>query len=362
MIAARTEPEVRSRLARAGLCAALCAALACGAGSCAREQSEAPDPVARGACAKPSSDHASESVWITGGTFTLGEGGLYPEEAPPRKTEVASFWIDRYEVTNSQFARFVYQTHYVTSAERRPDPRDFPNISPAALVPGSVVFVPPTELTRGGDITQWWQFIAGADWRHPSGPNSSIAERDAYPVVHVSDDDAAAYAHWAGRELPSEAQWEYAARGGQRSAASQSTSKRAPIAANTWQGFFPLSNLLADGYRGAAPVGCFAANGYGLHDMIGNVWEWTSDWYFPSHSDADTPRAQDSSREPRGFDPHQPGVPVRVIKGGSYLCAPNYCMRYRPEARQAQGSALGTDHIGFRTVEPRPPQNSQIVH
>ena len=293
-------------------------------------------------------------VWVPGGSFAFGDT-VYREETPVRQATVQGFWMDRTEVTNGDFARFVQATGHVTTAERPVDPRLHPGLPPAMQQPGAVVFVNPTELRNGGDPRQWWQYLPGANWRHPSGPGSSIAGRDAFPVVAVTLADAQAYAHWAGRGLPTEREWEWAAGGGQPSTlpATQPTNPGAapvqPTQANTWQGFFPLSNQASDGFTGLAPVGCFAANGFGLHDMIGNVWELTTDVYTEDHSGPDTlaPDQPPIAALPVGT---QGAAGRHVIKGGSYLCAPNYCMRYRPGARQAQEDDLAAGHLGFRTV------------
>ncbi len=264
-------------------------------------------------------------VWIPGGTFEMGAVGTYPEEGPiVPDVPVDGFWISRHEVTNAEFAAFVEATGHVTAAERDG---------------ASVVFMPPENLVYGPDLdpAQWWRFVQGADWRHPEGPGSDIAGRANFPVVHIAVGDAEAYAAWAGGALPSEAQFEYAARDAARQ------SPHGAWTANTWQGTFPVKNTGDDGHTGAAPVGCFTPNSFGLYDMVGNVWEWTSTPYAPSHAMSGVPAA--------GYDPRQPGVAVRVIKGGSYLCAANYCARYRPEARHAQETGLGAAHIGFRIVK-----------
>lgn len=296
-------------------------------------------------------------VWVPAGSFSLGDT-VYPEEGPMRPTTVQGFWMDRTEVSNAQFAAFVQATGYVTVAERAVDTRAHPGLPATMQQPGAVVFVMPTDLQHGGDIRQWWQYRAGANWRHPGGPDTSIEGLDAMPVVAVTLADAQAYAAWLGRELPTEAQWEWAARGGEDTAAGNTTQ---PAQANTWQGLFPVNNRADDGFAGIAPVGCFAPNGYGLFDMIGNVWELTRDVYRPFHDGRDnTPPDQPPAPTRSSSDP-TPGQ--HVIKGGSYLCAPNYCMRYRAGARQGQEDDLATSHLGFRTIlnaaAARPPATLQ---
>jgi formylglycine-generating enzyme required for sulfatase activity len=299
-------------------------------------------------------DDTAGMVSIPGGTFKMGSERHQPEERVVHTVRVDGFWIDRHEVTNAQFRQFVDATGYRTLAERGLDPKTHPGTPKDLLVPGSVVFIAPTEITRGGSITQWWQYVSGANWREPTGPGSTIASKENHPVVHIAYEDALAYAHWRGRELPTEAQWEFAARGGRDGEDDYSSAydpHGKPIA-NTWQGLFPVYNSNEDGHTGTAPVGCFPPNGYGLYDMIGNVWEWTSDWYRPGHSpDPDiNPAGPDlvSLRIPQGL------AESRVIKGGSYLCAPNYCARYRPAARQPQETDLSAAHLGFRTVLNKP--------
>ena len=295
-------------------------------------------------CMKQPAEHA-DMVRVEGGSFTRGATEFYPEEGPTGEIRVDGFWIDRFEVTNARFSEFVNATGYVTVAERRPDPEDFPGIEPSLLQPGSVVFIMPTEAA--GSLVQWWRFVPGANWREPTGPGSSIKGREDHPVVHIAYQDALAYANWLGHALPTEAQWEYAARGGLDQAHfawGDEFLVDGKHQANTWQGVFPVTNANEDNFPGTAPVGCFPANGYDLHDMIGNVWEWVDDWYYPAHK-------QQVSVDEKGYDPRQPGVPVKVIKGGSYLCAENYCRRYRPAARHPQETTLGAAHIGFRTVK-----------
>lgn len=311
--------------------------------------------VAERVCLPPASTPSTSTntqnmVWVEGGSFAMGDDEIYADEGPVRDVRVDGFWIDSHEVTNAQFAAFVEATAYVTVAERQPSSEDFPNAPLELLKPGSAVFQLPDRLTSG-DILQWWLYVPGADWRHPAGPASSLAGLEDYPVVHIAFEDATAYADWAGRDLPTEAQWEFAARGGASSDYpwGDQLAPGGTHMANTWQGTFPIQNDVQDGYTGRAPVQCFPPNGFGLYDMIGNVWEWTADRYAPLHDTAadDNPTGP---MEAASYDPANPGVAVRVIKGGSFLCAPNYCMRYRPAARHAQDTGLGTDHIGFRTV------------
>jgi sulfatase modifying factor 1 len=299
----------------------------------------------------PSQDNdTSGMAFIRGGTFVMGSERHRPEERFTHLVRVDGFWIDRHEVTNAQFREFVAATGYVTLAERGLDPATHPGMPKELIAPGSVVFIPPTNVASGGRITQWWQYVAGANWRAPTGPGSTIAGKDNHPVVHIAYEDALAYARWRGRELPTEAQWEFAARGGRDGEDDWSSAFDAegkPIA-NTWQGVFPVYNTNEDGYAGTAPVGCFKPNGYGLYDTIGNVWEWTSDWYRPGH-----PRA--AAVNPGGPELQDLALtagqsPSRVIKGGSFLCASNYCSRYRSAARQPQEVDLGAAHLGFRTV------------
>lgn len=274
-------------------------------------------------------------VFVPGGAFTMGTDAAFPEERPAHEQTVAGFWIDRTEVTNAQFAEFVAATGYRTLAERGVRVTADPD---SEVIAGSAVFRPGNAGGGVRGLESWWAFVPGAYWREPEGPGSSIEGREQHPVVHVAYEDAVAYAEWAGRSLPTEAQFEYAAQtSARRNAAGEHT-------ANTWQGLFPLRNDAADGYAGTAPVACYEPNALGIHDLIGNVWEWTASAYYPRHEFA--ARAD----YPDGFDPNQPGEPVAVLKGGSHLCAPDYCMRYRPQARIGQSLGLGASHIGFRTV------------
>ena len=291
-------------------------------------------------------------VRIKGGRFEMGARPLHREEGPPRRTRVRDFWIDRTEVTNADFARFVAATGYVTQAEQPLDPKAYPGLTGDQLRPSAIVFVGADQ--PGQDASAWWRVVQGADWRHPTGPGSSIAGKDAWPVVQVSWADAMAYARWLGRDLPTEAEWEYAAQGGKAVATryvwGDQPLDEAHPQANVWQGIFPVADSGGDGYpASAAPVGCFPANGYGAHDMAGNVWEWARDWYRPSLAagGGDDPAGPS---EAAAFDPGDPGQRKHVIKGGSFLCSPNFCYRYRPAAREAGPTDTGENHIGFRTV------------
>lgn len=284
-------------------------------------------------------------VWIPGRTFAMGSDRHYPEEAPVHDVTVEGFWIQRHAVRNREFERFVRATGHVTVAERAADPADYPGALPGLLTPSSTVFVQPAHRVDLRDPYQWWVYVPGADWRHPQGPGSSIKRKPDHPVVHLAWADAQAYAGWAGRQIPTEAEWELAARGGLAGAEFAWGDELTPGGAwqaNTWQGEFPFENTAEDGYVGTAPVGRYPANGYGLYDMIGNVWEWTSDWYGPHTA---TPQSCGCAPQPAGR-----GIPRKVIKGGSHLCAPNYCRRYRPAARMAQPIDTSTSHLGLRCV------------
>lgn len=272
-------------------------------------------------------------AWVPGGTFTMGADGTYFEEGPAHEETVAGFWMAQHEVTNAEFAAFVAATGYITLAERGiEDP------ATGAAIPGSAVFAPHVSDEPVNPFAGWWLFMEEANWRQPEGPGSSITGRESHPVVHIAFEDAAAYADWKGHALPTEAQFEFAAQ------TSLMRDEAGTYQSNTWQGLFPFQHDPRDGFTATAPVGCYTGNDLGLYDLIGNVWEWTQTPYFYNHE------FPDRNNFPEGYDPNQPGEPVAVIKGGSYLCAPNYCMRYRPEARQAQSKGLGTSHIGFRTV------------
>ena len=265
-----------------------------------------------------------DPVQLPGGLYQMGSDHHYPEERPARPMTIKPFWLDRYEVSRARFAEFVENTGYISLAERKPDPARHPDIPESALVPGSAVFDTNRDAVGAGQ----WRFIAGASWRTPTGPGSTIHDAMALPVTHIAFEDARAFAKWSGGRLPTEAEWEFAARSAQQGQTFEwgdtPPDEISPAPANIWQGIFPLINSAEDGYLGAAPVGCFPANNYGLHDMTGNVWEWVED--------AD------------------PDANQGVIKGGSFLCARNYCRRYRPAARQFQELDFSTNHIGFRVA------------
>ena len=284
------------------------------------------------------------TVDIIRGQFTFGDNRYYAYERPAGIRVVADFNIDLTEVTNRQFSAFVEATGYVTAAERGLSKKEFPNVPPELRVPGSMVFVSP-DPEKVTATTSWWQFVPGANWQHPLGPESFIEGKGSFPVVHLIHADAEAYATWMGRRLPTEAEWEYASRGGLEGATyswGQEAPHQGEAKANTWQGHFPYTNLKEDGFVGSSPVGCFTENGYGLYDMTGNVWEWTDTAYGPDHK---------RNYGDQGYDPQQPGIVVKTLKGGSFLCSDNYCQRFRPAARQAQDVTLGSSHIGFRTAK-----------
>jgi len=284
--------------------------------------------------------------WIPGGEFAMGSTEFYPEEQPVHREQVEGFWLDEHPVTVTEFRRFVKATGHRTTAETAPSAEDFPDADPAQLVPGSLVFRPTTGPVRLDDYTQWWAWTPGADWRHPEGPDSTVNGRDRHPVTHVSLYDAQAYAAWAGKELPTETEWEYAARGGldgARFAWGDEELIHHKRQANSWQGESPWQNLLDDGFAGTSPMGSFPPNGYGLVDVTGNVWEWTVDPWTTSHAPSCCAPAGPTS-------PTAEPYPRRVVKGGSHLCAPNYCLRYRPSARQGQTEDTSTGHLGFRCL------------
>jgi sulfatase modifying factor 1 len=287
---------------------------------------------------------SGDMVWIPGGIFLMGSNAFYREERPARFESVVGYWIDRYPVTNAEFRCFVDATGFITFSERVPLAQMYPDATPELLVPGSLVFVKPRHPVSLRDHRAWWAYVPGANWRQPNGPDSSIALKDTHPVVHVTHEDARAYAAWVGKELPTEVEWEFAARGGLEGATypwGDAANPEGRFMANTWQGLFPFENLVEDGYEGTSPVDAFPANGYGLHDMVGNAWEWTVS-PFAANSGAEKSCCHRDDLDPRST--------LIVVKGGSHLCAPNYCLRYRPAARQGETTDTSTCHIGFRCV------------
>ena len=303
-------------------------------------------------------------IRIPGGTYRMGSDHHYPEEAPSHTVTVDGFWMDPTPVTNRQFRAFVEATGHVTWAEIPPDPKDYPGARPEMLKAGGLVFTPPRKAVDLVDWSQWWRFTFGATWRRPNGKCSHIGGLDDHPVVQVAFRDAEAFAKWAGKELPTEAEWEFAARGGLDGAEFAWGDAFMPEGrhmANTWQGQFPHENTRDDGWARTSPVCTYPPNGYGLYDMIGNVWEWTTDWYSSRHP-ADTGQNSGKSccvlTNPRGgpldgsYNPCEPKarIPRKVLKGGSHLCAPSYCRRYRPAARHAEDVDTNTSHVGFRCI------------
>jgi len=302
-------------------------------------------------------------VWIAGGEFLMGSEEFYPEERPVRRVAVEGFWMDEHPVTVAEFGRFVRETGYVTVAERMPDAALYPEADPELLRPGSLVFHKASGPVDLDDFLRWWAYVPGVCWRSPEGPFTNLDELADHPVTHVAYEDALAYANWAGKSLPGEVEWEFAARGGLEGAIFCWGDDFAPdgsMMANTWQGEFPWQNLKLDGFESTSPVGSFPPNGYGLYDMAGNVWEWTSDYYPPDYI---PPPGACPSCVPASLPAFPETIPRMVIKGGSHLCAPNYCLRYRPAALQAQAIDTSTCHIGFRcVVRPRDGGVSWPVH
>ncbi|HJT42089.1 MAG TPA: formylglycine-generating enzyme family protein [Rhizomicrobium sp.] len=307
-------------------------------------------------------ENPAAMAWIAGGSFLMGSNHHYPEEMPVHPVSVDGFWIDSHPVTNQQFDRFVSATGYVTLAEKAPRAEDYPGALPEMLKAGSIVFRKPPRPVSLSQHLVWWHYVIGADWRHPLGPGSNLDGKAQHPAVHISYEDAEAFANWAGKALPTEAEWELAARGGLDGADYAWGDVLMPhglIMANTWQGQFPWENLTCRGFEGTSPVGFFPPNAFGLFDMIGNVWEWTTDWYAPRHEVAPTESSgccagmQKSRDDARARSIEQGGLPIprRVIKGGSFLCAPSYCRRYRPAARMAQAIDSAACHLGFRCVK-----------
>jgi formylglycine-generating enzyme required for sulfatase activity len=300
-------------------------------------------------------------AWVPGGAFFMGDAD-FPDATPVHRVEVDGFWMDKTEVTNAQFKKFVEATRYVTVAEKAPDweemkkqlPPGTPRPPDDVLVPGSLVFTPPDHPVSLDEHYQWWQYVPGADWRHPDGPKSSIDGKDNHPVVHVCYDDAAAYAKWAGKRLPTEAEWEFAARGGLDRKPYAWGDEQKPggkWVANIWQGQFPRENTADDGFPRAAPVASFPPNAFGLYDLSGNVWEWCSDWYRPDTYAASPPRNPHGPAD--SLDPNEPNTPKRVQRGGSFLCSDVYCKGYRPGCRGKGDVTSGASHVGFRCVKDR---------
>jgi len=308
-------------------------------------------------------DATAGMVWIPGGEATLGsqEGD---RDAPLHRVALSGYWIDATEVTNDQFAAFVAATGYVTDAERRPTPAEVPGVPPESLVAGSLVFTPPPDAVDLREFWRWWSYVPGADWRHPAGPRSSIRGRGRHPVVHVSWRDAAAYAKWAGKRLPTEAEWEFAARGGldqQRYVWGAEQRVAGVLPANIWNGDFPRRNTREDGYEQTAPVRAFLANGFGLYGMSGNVWEWCQDWYHPRGYGDVTQLQQDPKGPAQSYDPQDPGSQTRVMRGGSYLCSDVYCLGYLPGTRMKSTPDTSLCHTGFRCVSDAPPPAARAV-
>ena len=307
----------------------------------------------------PPRDPPPGMVWIPEGRFQMGSRSGAPDESPPHLVRVDGFWMDRTEVTNEQFEAFVKQTGYVTTAERVPEAAKYPDADPQKLVPGSAVFVQVDCSTDPRDWPNpsqppWWKYVPGACWRHPEGPGSSIEAKKQYPVVHITWDDAVAYCNWAGKRLPTEAEWEYAARGGLKRQefcwGSARQGEGGTWFANTFQGRFPAQDTGEDGFVGVAPVAGFPPNGFGLHDMSGNVWEWCQDYYDSGYYDRSS---RDNPKGPEMSEPDERGQSLRVRRGGSYLCADGYCRRYLPSARDKNPADSGASHTGFRCVKDK---------
>ncbi len=292
-------------------------------------------------------------VWIPGGSFQMGTSDpMFPDAQPLHKVILKGFLMDEHEVTNAEFEKFIKATNYTTVAERKLNPADYPGVPSESLIPGSGVFTPPDKSVSLDNALQWWQYVIGASWRHPFGPNSSVNGQENNPVVHVCYEDALAYAKWAGKRLPTEAEWEYAAQGGRAIQKYYWGNERKPDGkwvANIYQGDFPYKNTSEDGFAGIAPVKSFPANPYGLYDMEGNVWEWSNDFYRPDYY------KQSPTHNPQGpkdsYDPDEPGIVKRVQRGGSFLCSDQYCIRYRPGSRGKGEVSSGSSNLGFRCVK-----------
>ena len=311
---------------------------------------------------KPPGPAPDGMAWIPGGTFWMGcEGCGMPDALPAHLVSVDGFWMDRTAVTNADFERFVRATKYVTVAERDLDPANFPGVPRDKLVPGSAVFTPTVQAVALNNPLQWWRYVPGASWRHPSGPGTSVQDRADHPVVHIAFDDAVAYAEWAGKRLPTEAEFEFAARGGldrNRYPWGNELTPDGKAVANTWQGHFPAKDHGEDGHHGTSPVKAFPPNGFGVYDVGGNVWQWCADWYRPDYY-ATLAAAGAITKNPRGpsdsFDPQEPGAAKRVVRGGSYLCTDQYCARYLVGSRGKSEVTSGTSNLGFRLVRSAAP-------
>ncbi|WP_245916958.1 formylglycine-generating enzyme family protein [Mucilaginibacter yixingensis] len=329
--------------------------MACGVlAACSNQPKKAASVQQQAVVDTPKQGH-TDMVHLPAGSFMMGTDDKdFNDAQPVHRVNMKSFWIDEHEVTNDQFARFVSATHYVTVAEQKPDPKDYPGVPPESLVPGSGVFTPPSHPVSLNDPMQWWSYVAGASWRHPFGPKSNIDGKGNYPVVHVCYTDALAYATWAGKRLPTEAEWEYAARAGKANKTYYWGSEMHPngkMMANNFQGHFPDKDTGADGFKGIAPVKSFPANGWGLYDMEGNVWEWCNDFYrsdYYAHSPADNPQGPADS-----YDPEEPNAVKRVQRGGSFICSDEYCIRYKAGSRGKGEVNSGSNNLGFRCVSDR---------
>jgi formylglycine-generating enzyme required for sulfatase activity len=308
-------------------------------------------------------------IWVRGGEFWMGSNEpSFGDARPWHQVYVDGFWMDKTEVTNAEFAHFVKATGYITVAERRPRAEDFPTAPSENLVAGSVVFTPPDHPVALNDHFQWWSYVKGASWHHPQGPSSDITGKENHPVVHVAYEDALTYCEWAGKRLPTEAEYEFAERGGldrKPYAWGDEFRPNGKFMANTFQGHFPDKNTSEDGYITTAPVGSFPPNGYGLYDLSGNVWEWTSDWYRPDYYKTLADQG-DVVRNPKGpsdsFDPGEPGVAKKVHRGGSFLCTDQYCRRYMVGGRGKGEPATGTNHLGFRCVRDAMPHSQEATY
>ncbi len=328
-----------------------------------RHDSRSPQPDAQSAALavinqSPAPGPAPDGmVWIPGGTFWMGcDDCEMPDTQPVHLVSVDGFWMDRTPVTNAQFAEFVKATGYLTAAERKPDPKDYPGVDPSKLVAGSAVFTPPAQNVSLDDVSEWWHYVPGASWNHPDGPNSNIKGRDNYPVVQIAWEDAVAYAKWAGKRLPTEAEFEFASRGGldrNRYAWGNDLKPGGMWVANIWQGRFPSNNTGDDGYVGASPVTAFPPNGFGLFDVGGNVWQWCADWYRSDYFATLAPQgvAYNPQGPPDSYDPQEPRIAKRVQKGGSFLCSDRYCSRYLAGSRGRGAVDSGGSNTGFRCVK-----------